>query len=74
AMVEQIATTLQYSNEVASDFVKVNAFAEQTATNTEISAAAATQGTSSMQEINAAATELAQQADSLLQVVGEFKV
>lgn len=74
AMVEQIAITLDYSNAVSNDFVKVNAFAEQTAANTVTSAAAATQGAASMQEINAAANELANQADSLHSVVNEFKV
>ncbi len=73
-MVEKIALTLDYSNAVASDFVHMNAFTEQTAANTVTSAAAATQGSASMQEINAAATELAHQADSLRNVVSEFKV
>ncbi|KOS64402.1 CHASE3 domain-containing protein [Lysinibacillus agricola] len=74
AMVEKIALTLDYSNAVANDFVHVNAYAEQSAANTVTSAAAATQGSASMQEINAAATELAQQADSLRNLVSEFKV
>ncbi|MGE7131909.1 methyl-accepting chemotaxis protein [Lysinibacillus xylanilyticus] len=73
-MVEKIALTLDYSNAVANDFVHVNAYAEQSAANTVTSAAAATQGSASMQEINAAATELAQQADSLRNLVSEFKV
>ncbi|KOP69677.1 hypothetical protein AMS59_22390 [Lysinibacillus sp. FJAT-14745] len=73
-MVEKIALTLDYSNAVANDFIHVNAYAEQSATNTVTSAAAATQGSASMQEINAAATELAQQADSLRNLVSEFKV
>ncbi|MFJ7734350.1 methyl-accepting chemotaxis protein [Lysinibacillus sp. NPDC097231] len=74
AMVEKIALTLENSNAVANDFVHVNAYAEQSAANTVTSAAAATQGSASMQEINAAATELAQQADSLRNLVSEFKV
>ncbi len=74
AMVDKIATTLENSNAVASDFIHVNAYAEQSAANTVTSAAAATQGSASMQEINAAATELAQQADSLRNLVSEFKV
>ncbi|MFT9819438.1 methyl-accepting chemotaxis protein [Lysinibacillus sp. NPDC056185] len=73
-MVEKIALTLDYSNAVANDFVHVNAYAEQSAANTVTSAAAATQGSASMQEINASATELAQQADSLRNLVSEFKV
>ncbi|MEK5231988.1 methyl-accepting chemotaxis protein [Lysinibacillus sp. FSL K6-0232] len=73
-MVDTIGTTIVYSNAVASDFVHVNAYAEQSAANTVTSAAAATQGSASMQEINAAATELAQQADSLRHLVSEFKV
>ncbi|WP_420798347.1 methyl-accepting chemotaxis protein [Lysinibacillus tabacifolii] len=73
-MVDKIAHTLDYSNAVASDFVHINAYAEQTASNTVMSAAAATQGSASMQEINAAATELAHQADSLRSVVGTFKI
>lgn len=74
AMVAQIGTTIDYSNAVANDFVHVNAYAEQSAANTVTSAAAATQGSASMQEINAAATELAQQADSLRNLVSAFKV
>ncbi|WP_285396944.1 methyl-accepting chemotaxis protein [Lysinibacillus sp. fls2-241-R2A-57] len=74
AMVEEITITLDYSNAVANDFVHVNAYAEQSAANTFTSVATATQGTASMQEINAAAIELAQQADSLRNLVSEFKV
>lgn len=73
-MVKKIALTLDYSNAVANDFVQVNAYAEQSAANTVTSAAAATQGSASIQEINASATELAQQADSLRNLVSEFKV
>jgi len=74
AMVEEITITLDYSNAVANDFIHVNAYAEQSAANTFTSVATATQGTASMQEINAAAIELAQQADSLRNLVSEFKV
>lgn len=73
-MVEKIGLTLDYSHNVANDFVQVNAYAGHSAANTATSAAAATQGSASMQEINAAATELAQQADSLRNLVSEFKV
>ncbi|MGE7113154.1 methyl-accepting chemotaxis protein [Lysinibacillus sp. NPDC047702] len=74
AMAEKISLTLEYSNAVANDFIHVNAYAEQSAANTVTSAAAATQGSASMQEINAAAVELAQQADNLRSLVSEFKV
>nr|WP_264988894.1 methyl-accepting chemotaxis protein [Lysinibacillus sp. KH24] len=73
-MVEKIALTLDYSNAVANDFVHVNAYAEHSASNTVTSAAAATQGSASMQEINAAAVELTHQADDLRNLVNEFKV
>lgn len=73
-MVEQIDVTLNYSNEVAASFVEVNAIAENTALSTETSASSAIQGSASMQEINAATTELAKQADGLRNVVSEFKV
>ena len=66
--------TLDYSNAVNTSFVEVNAIAEHTAFSTETSASAAMQGSASMEEINAAASELAKQADDLRNVVGEFKV
>lgn len=34
-MAEQITMSLEYSHAVARDFVKINAFAEQTAANTD---------------------------------------
>lgn len=73
-MVEKINVTLDYSNAVNTSFVEVNAIAEHTAFSTETSASAAMQGSASMEEINAAASELAKQADDLRNVVGEFKV
>ncbi|WP_411829998.1 methyl-accepting chemotaxis protein [Metasolibacillus meyeri] len=73
-MVEKINVTLDYSNVVSTSFVEVNAIAEQTAFSTETSASAAMQGSASMEEINAAASELAKQADDLRNVVGEFKI
>lgn len=73
-MVEQIEQTLNNSQDVTSSFVHVAAIAENTAINTEKSAAAATQGSASMQEINASAVELAAQADDLRSVVGQFKI
>lgn len=73
-MVEQIELTLNYSKEVAHSFVEVNTIAKNTASNTETSATAAMQGSASMEEINASAVELAQQADDLRSVVSQFKV
>lgn len=73
-MVAQIEKTLMYSQEVAASFIEVNQIAENTASNTETSAAAAQQGSAAMQEINASAVELANQADELRKVVGEFKI
>ncbi|WP_042475518.1 methyl-accepting chemotaxis protein [Bacillus ndiopicus] len=73
-MVEKINITLDYSNIVSTSFIEVNAIAEQTAFSTETSASAAMQGSASMEEINAAASELAKQADDLRSVVGEFKI
>lgn len=73
-MVDHIDVTLNYSNEVAASFVEVNAIAENTALSTETSASSAIQGSASMQEINAATTELAKQADGLRNLVSEFKV
>ena len=73
-MVAQIEQTLNNSQDVTSSFVHVAAIAENTAINTEKSAAAATQGSASMQEINASAVELAAQADDLRSVVGQFKI
>lgn len=73
-MVVQIEQTLIYSQDVTSSFIHVSAIAENTAANTELSASAATQGSASMQEINASAVELAAQADDLRSVVAEFKI
>lgn len=72
-MVVQIEQTLKHSQDVTSSFIHVSAIAENTAANTEHSATAATQGSASMQEINASAVELAAQADDLRSVVTEFK-
>ncbi|WP_246027614.1 MULTISPECIES: methyl-accepting chemotaxis protein [Lysinibacillus] len=74
SMVEKISMTLNTSHEVAASFVEVNTIAENTALHTERSASAALQGSASMQEINASATELAKQADDLRNVVSEFKI
>ncbi|WP_445683582.1 methyl-accepting chemotaxis protein [Solibacillus sp. FSL R7-0668] len=73
-MVVQIEQTLTNSQDVTSSFIHVSAIAENTAANTELSATAATQGSASMQEINASAIELAAQADDLRSVVAEFKI
>ncbi|MFC4411294.1 methyl-accepting chemotaxis protein [Chungangia koreensis] len=73
-MVTHIEQTLTYSQDVATSFIEVNQIAENTASNTETSAAAAQQGSAAMQEINASAIELANQADELRKVVGEFKI
>lgn len=73
-MVKQIEKTLSFSQEVAASFIEVTQIAENTATNTETSAAAAEQGSAAMQEINASAVELSHQADELSKVVNEFKL
>ncbi|MCP1144638.1 methyl-accepting chemotaxis protein [Lysinibacillus endophyticus] len=74
SMVGKISMTLETSQEVAASFIEVSTIAENTALHTERSASAALQGSASMQEINAAATELAKQADDLRSVVSEFKI
>lgn len=73
-MVKQIGDTLGFSQEVAASFIEVTQIAENTASNTETSAAAAQQGSAAMQEINASAVELSNQADELRKVVNEFKL
>ncbi|MER2107294.1 MAG: methyl-accepting chemotaxis protein [Solibacillus sp.] len=73
-MVEQIEQTLTSSNGVATTFLEVDLFARNSAHNTEKSAAAAIQGSASMQEINASSLELAKQADDLRTVVSKFKI
>nr|WP_260857998.1 methyl-accepting chemotaxis protein [Bacillus sp. FJAT-22090] len=73
-MVNQIEETLNFSQEVAASFVEVTQIAENTASNTETSAAAAQQGSAAMEEINASAVELSNQADELRKVVNEFKL
>ncbi|WP_353056554.1 methyl-accepting chemotaxis protein [Solibacillus isronensis] len=73
-MVAQIEQTLNNSHGVTTSFVHVAAIADNTAVNTERSAAAASKGSASMEEINASAVELASQADHLRSVVNEFKI
>lgn len=73
-MVVQIEQTLNNSHGVTASFVHVAAIADNTAINTERSASAASQGSASMEEINASAVELAAQADHLRSVVNEFKI
>lgn len=73
-MVTQIEQTLNNSHSVTTSFVHVAAIADNTAANTERSALAASQGSASMEEINASAVELASQADHLRSVVNEFKI
>ena len=73
-MVGQIEQTLTNSHDVTASFIEVAAIANNTEDNTERSAAAASQGSSSMQEINASAVELAAQANDLRNVVNEFKI
>ncbi|WP_336495793.1 methyl-accepting chemotaxis protein [Psychrobacillus sp. FJAT-51614] len=73
-MVDQIEETLNFSQEVAASFIEVNQIAENTATNTETSAAAAQEGSAAMEEINASSVELSNQADELRKVVNEFKL
>lgn len=73
-MVGQIEETLVNSHDVNASFAHVSAIADNTAANTELSAAAASQGSASMEEINASAVELAAQADNLRSVVSEFKL
>lgn len=72
-MVDQIEQTLNNSHDVTTSFIHVSTIANNTADNTERSAAAASQGSASMEEINASAVELASQADDLRSVVNEFK-
>ena len=73
-MVDQIEETLKNSHDVTASFIHVSAIANNTADNTERSAAAASQGSASMEEINASAVELSVQADDLRSVVNEFKI
>ncbi|WP_255417978.1 methyl-accepting chemotaxis protein [Lysinibacillus sp. 2017] len=73
-MVGQIEQTLTNSHDVTVSFIEVSTIANNTAENTERSAAAASQGSASMEEINASAVELAAQADDLRSVVNEFKI
>ncbi len=73
-MVNQIEQTLTNSQDVTVSFIEVSTIANNTADNTERSAAAASQGSASMEEINASAVELAAQADDLRSVVNEFKI
>lgn len=73
-MVLQIEETLNFSQEAAASFIEVNQIAENTASNTETSAAAAQEGSAAMEEINASAVELSHQADELRKVVNEFKL
>ncbi|MBM7607685.1 methyl-accepting chemotaxis protein [Lysinibacillus composti] len=74
SMVQKISYTLTTSHEVAASFMEVHTIAENTAMHTEKTAASIIQGSSSMQEINASAIELAKQADDLSNVINQFKI
>lgn len=74
SMVEKISSTLEIVNELTASFNEVNTLSQNTNHATEKSAKAAMQGSAAMQEINASAIELAQQADELRHLVSEFKI
>lgn len=73
-MAEKIAQNETVSKEVMNSFIEVNSMAEHTAHQADQSAAAAEQGSASIQEISASSEELSRQADSLRDVVLQFKI
>jgi len=73
-MVERIAHAEQTSQEVTNSFIEVNSMAEHTAHQADQSAAAAEEGSASIQEIYASSEELSRQADSLRDLVQQFKI
>ncbi|MBQ0138869.1 MAG: CHASE3 domain-containing protein [Kurthia sp.] len=73
-MVERIAQTEEVSSDVMQSFIEVTSMAEHTAHQAEQSATAAVQGSASIQEIYASSEELSKQADSLRDVVQQFKI
>ncbi|GEK34187.1 methyl-accepting chemotaxis protein [Kurthia sibirica] len=74
SMVERIAETEAVSQDVMESFIEVTTIAEHAAHQTDQSAAAAEEASASIQEIHAAAEELSHQADSLRDVVNQFKI
>lgn len=73
-MVTRIAETKNVSQDVMQSFIAVNSMAEHTAHQADQSAAAAEQGSASIQEIYASSEELSRQADSLRDLVQQFKI
>ncbi|MEN0589214.1 methyl-accepting chemotaxis protein [Kurthia gibsonii] len=73
-MVTRIAETKNVSQDVMQSFIAVNSMAEHTAHQADQSAAAAEQGSASIQEIYASSEELSRQADSLRDLVQQFKM
>lgn len=74
SMIERIAQTEEVSTNVMQSFIEVTSMAEHTAHQAEQSATAAVQGSASIQEIYASSEELSKQADSLRDVVQQFKI
>lgn len=74
SMAERITHNEEVSKEVMNAFIEVNSMAEHTAHQADQSAAAAEQGSASIQEIYASSEELSRQADSLRDVVLQFKI
>jgi methyl-accepting chemotaxis protein len=73
-MVTQIKGTQLLSGQVMGAFEEVSAIAEETAASTQTSAAASEQGLAAMEEITASVTDLSQQAETLRNLVGNFKL
>lgn len=73
-MVTRITETKNVSQDVMQSFIAVNSMAEHTAHQADQSAAAAEQGSASIQEIYASSEELSRQADSLRDLVQQFKM
>ncbi|WP_338838834.1 methyl-accepting chemotaxis protein [Kurthia gibsonii] len=73
-MVTRITETKNVSQDVMQSFIAVNSMAEHTAHQADQSAAAAEQGSASIQEIYASSEELSRQADSLRDLVQQFKI
>lgn len=73
-MVELFAQNDKVSKEVLQSFIEVNSMAEHTSHQADQSAAAAEEGAASIQEIYASSEELSRQADSLRDIVLQFKI
>jgi len=73
-MVKQIQKTMELCKEVSESFTLVHDIAEETASNTTVTAAATEEGSAAMSQITTSANCLAKQAENLNDLISKFKI